>query len=338
MTTETTSQSNYASFGRRFLAYSVDGLILSIASMFLSVPLSMGNSALLAWVPGIILNLAYFTYFWVKQDGQTLGNRLLAIKVVKEAGGKISLGDSVLRYLGYMLSGAVLLLGFLWALWDGKKQGWHDKIARTVVVRTKEKGHVILAAFIVFGSWLLATLVIAGLVIAFAVVLSQSGGRDVISLLRNVENIEGLNSSEFKKGITEIEQKYSSNRNEEVLNLLNKYRQESGFPILVSDSRLCAYAQRRLEQLVDFGKLDDHKGFYEDQANSQVKQAYFADFTHVSETYHYEAEYDDIDTSEQLVSSWAPNNEIMRNKTYNFGCVRSNNDFLIVVAATDLKQ
>jgi uncharacterized RDD family membrane protein YckC len=39
------------------------------------------------------------------------------------------------RYFAYYLSTILLGLGFLWIIWDPKKQGWHDKLAGTVVVR-----------------------------------------------------------------------------------------------------------------------------------------------------------------------------------------------------------
>ncbi len=44
-------------------------------------------------------------------------------------------GQLVLRYLGYYVSAIPFGLGFLWVAFDPRKQGWHDKIARTVVVR-----------------------------------------------------------------------------------------------------------------------------------------------------------------------------------------------------------
>ena len=47
----------------------------------------------------------------------------------------MTFGLAFLRWVGYILSGIFLYLGFLWIAWDGRKQGWHDKIAGTVVVR-----------------------------------------------------------------------------------------------------------------------------------------------------------------------------------------------------------
>ncbi|MBI4337857.1 MAG: RDD family protein [Chloroflexi bacterium] len=68
--------------------------------------------------------------------GQTLGKMALGIKVVDERGQVPGVGRAALReVIGKFLSALALGLGFLWIAWDGKKQGWHDKIATTFVVR-----------------------------------------------------------------------------------------------------------------------------------------------------------------------------------------------------------
>lgn len=46
----------------------------------------------------------------------------------------------IVRYLGYFVSTFPLGLGLLWVGWDRRKQGWHDKLAGTVVIRPKDKG------------------------------------------------------------------------------------------------------------------------------------------------------------------------------------------------------
>jgi uncharacterized RDD family membrane protein YckC len=45
------------------------------------------------------------------------------------------LGRSFLRYVGYWVVWITLFIGFIWVAFDGRKQGWHDKIAGTLVVR-----------------------------------------------------------------------------------------------------------------------------------------------------------------------------------------------------------
>ena len=59
---------------------------------------------------------------------------LLGLQVVSTEGGNISYGVAFLRSVGYLVSSFVFCLGFIWIGFDSKKQGWHDKIAGTVVI------------------------------------------------------------------------------------------------------------------------------------------------------------------------------------------------------------
>ncbi len=84
---------------------------------------------------GILVAIAYFTYFEGGPTGQTLGKRVMGIRVVDFAGGgPIGYGRGFIRYIGKIVSGLVFCLGFLWMLWDREKQAWDDKFAGTVVV------------------------------------------------------------------------------------------------------------------------------------------------------------------------------------------------------------
>ncbi|MEY4425789.1 MAG: hypothetical protein RL535_87, partial [Pseudomonadota bacterium] len=66
---------------------------------------------------------------------------LLSLRVVDDkTGSSLSVGQSIARYLGYFVSGITFGLGLIWVGIDSKKQGWHDKIAGTVVVRNKARG------------------------------------------------------------------------------------------------------------------------------------------------------------------------------------------------------
>ncbi|HEY7544858.1 MAG TPA: RDD family protein, partial [Blastocatellia bacterium] len=61
--------------------------------------------------------------------------RILGIYIVRVDGTPFTRKHAALRHLlGYPLSMAALFLGFLWMLWDPRQQGWHDKLARTIVV------------------------------------------------------------------------------------------------------------------------------------------------------------------------------------------------------------
>lgn len=116
---------NYATFWERFLAIFIDGIVLSFANQMLKhMPMA-----------GFLIGALYAILLWVNWNGQTLGKKVMKIKVVREDGKPLDYQTAIIRYLGYMLSGAVLLLGFLWVIWDSKKQGWHDKLAKTLVVK-----------------------------------------------------------------------------------------------------------------------------------------------------------------------------------------------------------
>ena len=83
-----------------------------------------------------VLPAIYYIGFW-KIKSATLGKMLVKVKIVDaKTGEPASTLQCVVRYLGYFISGLPLALGFLWVAFDKKKQGWHDKIARTLVVKT----------------------------------------------------------------------------------------------------------------------------------------------------------------------------------------------------------
>ena len=74
--------------------------------------------------------------FW-KYRSATPGKLFMSAEIVDAlSGGKPSTRQLVLRYLGYYVSTVPLLLGLVWVAGDSRKQGWHDKLAGTVVVST----------------------------------------------------------------------------------------------------------------------------------------------------------------------------------------------------------
>ena len=135
----------YAGFWVRVGAAIIDTLLLSI--IILPVLTAVYGSAywssdrliqgpadfLVSWVaPAIAVVL-----FWIARQA-TPGKMALGIRIVDaETGGKPRNGQLVLRYLGYYVSMLPLFIGILWVAFDSRKQGWHDKIAGTVVVRTR---------------------------------------------------------------------------------------------------------------------------------------------------------------------------------------------------------
>ena len=119
-----------ASFGRRLVAIIVDGIIIGVVVLVCYL-----ISRVLADIVAILLTLGYYTYFEGSGSGQTVGKKLLGIRVIDfSAGGPIGYGRGFVRQLARILSGLVCYLGYLWMLWDKEKQTWHDKLATTVVV------------------------------------------------------------------------------------------------------------------------------------------------------------------------------------------------------------
>lgn len=84
----------------------------------------------------IILHMTYFTYFH-GVGGRTPGKMIMGIKVIRDTGEEMTPGYAFLRWVGYLVSQIAFYLGFIWVAFDRRKQGWHDKIAGTLVVKTR---------------------------------------------------------------------------------------------------------------------------------------------------------------------------------------------------------
>lgn len=73
--------------------------------------------------------------FWMKKSA-TPGKMLLNMKIVDaDTLEKVPNSRLLIRYIAYFISMIPLFLGFMWVGWDKKKQGWHDKLAKTVVIK-----------------------------------------------------------------------------------------------------------------------------------------------------------------------------------------------------------
>jgi uncharacterized RDD family membrane protein YckC/ribosomal protein L40E len=133
---EAVAQRDYATFWIRLAAWAVDTGILTGVQLVLAA--SFGDLG----VVGLILLFAYRVLF-TGIKGQTPGKMLLGIAVINERGEVPGIGRALVREVpGRLLSEVSLGLGYVWAAWDDKKQAWHDKLARTYVVR-KPAGSVL---------------------------------------------------------------------------------------------------------------------------------------------------------------------------------------------------
>jgi uncharacterized RDD family membrane protein YckC len=127
-----------AGFWRRFAAAFIDGVAISFLGGVLNLVVG-GNSHATLWLAGgrgsgVAVSLVYFTYFHGR-TGQTPGDAVLGIRVVDlQDGTPIGYGRAAVRWLMSIVSAVVLGLGFLWMLWDAKKQTWHDKASNSLPV------------------------------------------------------------------------------------------------------------------------------------------------------------------------------------------------------------
>ena len=140
------SSTFYAGFWIRFVAIFVDGLIYGIPTVILigvlvaasfagRVPTQeeLNSRTLPLDLISLIVGAAYFGYFW--STGATPGMRLFRLRVLDaETRQPIGVGRALLRFVGYLVSVGCCYIGLIWAAFDGRKQGWHDKLAGTVVV------------------------------------------------------------------------------------------------------------------------------------------------------------------------------------------------------------
>jgi uncharacterized RDD family membrane protein YckC len=138
--------SEQAGFGLRYGAWMFDFLITLIAIMVFTFAVTaasrrsvVGSNTDLSIVAGLTLVLFVLNFVVMAGiGGQTAGMRILGIFIVRVDGTPFTMKQAALRHLiGYPLSTLSFFLGFLWMLWDPRQQGWHDKLARTIVVISK---------------------------------------------------------------------------------------------------------------------------------------------------------------------------------------------------------
>jgi uncharacterized RDD family membrane protein YckC len=135
------SQTSYGGFWIRLVAYIIDAIILGIIGAIFAIPFAVNYTDLNS--PGyrasqgidLILSAIYFTGLWTYM-GASLGQRIFGMRVVDaNTGQPITFGKALVRWLGLILSFFVCFIGVIWVAFDGRKQGWMDKIANTVVLR-----------------------------------------------------------------------------------------------------------------------------------------------------------------------------------------------------------
>lgn len=155
---------NYASFGRRFVALIIDGLILGIAQMIVIAPFmaaigfgaaanadalsDMSEQQALGLASGIMgaglaiqvvswaIGGIYFVMMESSAKQATLGKMVMGLKVTDLNGNRINPTTAVIRYIGRIVSGMIMMIGYIMAAFTAKKQALHDIMASTLVLKS----------------------------------------------------------------------------------------------------------------------------------------------------------------------------------------------------------
>jgi uncharacterized RDD family membrane protein YckC len=158
--TATPVKQRYAGFWIRFVAYLIDQLLISVVSfvfVVMGIVFSIGSitsiseledpdpAAIIAmlggWIIfGILSTIAQWLYFAMMESSSmrgTLGKLALGLQVIDARGQTISFGRATGRYFGKILSGLILMLGYIMAGFTARKQALHDMLADTYVIRSR---------------------------------------------------------------------------------------------------------------------------------------------------------------------------------------------------------
>lgn len=133
---------DYASRWLRFFAWIIDGVVIAIVMFILWLAGLVGADSVedFGASDGLVNALVTLVYYvaMTAAFGATLGKMALGMRVADADGNRPGFGAVVMReVVGKIVSGLVILIGFFWILVDDRRQGWHDKIGGTFVVKAK---------------------------------------------------------------------------------------------------------------------------------------------------------------------------------------------------------
>ena len=137
-----------AGFWIRLVATFIDAFIVFVLQFFLGTLLALagfatgggsegavGNMAVLIQLFGFVLSIAYYVFF-TGYCGQTPGKMALRIKVIRCDGSSLSYGKAAFREVpAKFISGIIFGIGYLMVAFDDQKQGLHDRMANTYVIK-----------------------------------------------------------------------------------------------------------------------------------------------------------------------------------------------------------
>jgi len=153
----------YGGFWIRFVAYIIDAVILGVVSGVVIIPVigalgfgaydsvssggqmsedQMGalvgmltGAGLFMQIANIVVSWLYFALLHSSSKQATVGKMALGLKVINKDGTRLNFGQATIRFIGKIVSGVILFIGFIIAGFTEKKQALHDMIASTYVVK-----------------------------------------------------------------------------------------------------------------------------------------------------------------------------------------------------------
>jgi len=136
----------YAGFWRRFAAWIIDQVLLGIVGSVIGFAIGLGFGAsgsrdtgaqIMGCMAGVVIGWLYYALMESSSNQATLDKMALGIKVTDLNGNRISIGRATGGYFAKIISSAILLIGYIMIGFTEKKQGFHDMIAGTLVVKKK---------------------------------------------------------------------------------------------------------------------------------------------------------------------------------------------------------
>jgi len=139
-----TSFLQYASWDNRLMGFLIDQIIMALLFLplfFITPGITRALSSTVAFLIEFLVGVMIVHFYYVvpiSVKGQTLGRKLAGIRYI-DKNTKIypDIKTTWIRFLCYSLSGIIFYIGFLMPLWDKEKQALHDKIAGTIVIKSK---------------------------------------------------------------------------------------------------------------------------------------------------------------------------------------------------------
>ena len=268
----------------------------------------------LRWIVlmGINMGLSMVFNIFAETDNQSLNGLVALISVIT---------SFVLSFFNFAYS--VVLYKQVNAATDPKKESSLTAVVIIAVV-----------------GWLIV--ILAG--VSIAKWLGSEAGRQAKDSLTEItemaesasQNGTDLDSYDWETGKqpeSSLTEKQAALLADETFEAFNTHRTDTDLKAWIEDSRLCAYAQRRLEQLTELGRLDDGKGFYEDTASPEMRQAYFSQFPNVSSQMwgQLNTTWTGAKVTEQWLSA-ASENILLDSAKLTHACVRATPDYMVLVA------